>query len=52
MYVCICMYIYMVYRSSTEYSTIETNLSCLKRRRLYTTKVSYYLESSCIIFVL
>ena len=40
-----------VFVTSTGCSTFGAN-SCLKKRRLYTTKVSCYLQSSSILFVL
>ena len=38
--------------TSTECSTHDANISCLKKRCLYTTKVSCYFQSSVILFVL
>ena len=38
--------------TSTECSTLGTNKSCSKKRHLYTTKVSCYLQSSGIPYIL
>ena len=38
--------------TSAECSTYGANIGCLKKRRLYTNKVSCYLQSSGILFVL
>ena len=38
--------------TSTECSTLGANTSCLKKRRLSTTKASLYLQSLGILFVL
>ena len=57
MYIYIYIYIYILFGlrrfvTSAECSTYGANIGCLKKRRLYTTSVSCYLESLGIIFVL
>ena len=37
--------------TSTECCTLGANVSSLKKRRLYKTKISYYLQLSGILYV-
>ena len=58
----IFIYIFLIYINmvfvlrkfvnSTECSTPGANITCLKKRRLYTSRVSCYLQSSDVIFLL
>lgn len=52
----ICMYIHtfdlQTFITSTECSTLGTNKSCFKKRHLFTTKVSCYLQQSGIPSIL
>ena len=47
-----CVYIYIYIYMYISVCVCVCNVNCLKKRCLYTTKVSCYLQSSGILFVL